>query len=92
MMGKNVNLLDGPVFSGLTKLAVPIMATSMVQMAYNMIDKIWIGRLGSGAVTVPLSINYLQILGISQLLMCMEFLLVTWFAFFLRKYEKRLTQ
>lgn len=49
-MEKNVNLLDGPIFKGLTKLAVPIMATSMVQMAYNMIDMIWIGRLGSGAV------------------------------------------
>lgn len=49
-MEKNVNLLEGPIFGGLTKLAVPIMATSMVQMAYNMIDMIWIGRIGSGAV------------------------------------------
>lgn len=49
-MKQNVNLLDGPIFPSLTKLAVPIMATSMVQMAYNMIDMIWIGRIGSGAV------------------------------------------
>lgn len=49
-MKQNVNLLDGPVLGGLTKLAIPIMATSMVQMAYNMIDMIWLGRIGSGAV------------------------------------------
>ncbi|BBF43701.1 multi antimicrobial extrusion protein (Na(+)/drug antiporter), MATE family of MDR efflux pumps [Lachnospiraceae bacterium KM106-2] len=49
-MKQNVNLLEGPIFPSLTKLAIPIMATSMVQMAYNMIDMIWIGRIGSGAV------------------------------------------
>ncbi|MDO5521673.1 MAG: MATE family efflux transporter [bacterium] len=49
-MMKNVNLLEGPIFPNLTKLAVPIMATSLVQMAYNLIDMIWIGRVGSAAV------------------------------------------
>lgn len=49
-MKQRVNLLDGPIFPNLTKLAVPIMATSLVQMAYNMIDMIWIGRIGSSAV------------------------------------------
>lgn len=47
---KNVNLVEGPIFPNLTKLAVPIMATSLVQMAYNLIDMIWIGRVGSAAV------------------------------------------
>ena len=37
-------------YLALTKLALPIMATSLIQMAYNMIDMIWIGRLGSSAV------------------------------------------
>lgn len=50
MIKQNVNLLEGPVLGGLSKLAIPIMATSLVQMAYNMIDMIWLGRLGSGAV------------------------------------------
>lgn len=49
-MKQNVKLLEGPIFPSLTKLAVPIMATSLVQMAYNMIDMIWIGKIGSGAV------------------------------------------
>ena len=50
-MGKNVDLLREPIVPALTKLAVPIMATSLVQMAYNLTDMAWIGRLGAGAVT-----------------------------------------
>lgn len=49
-MKKQVDLLKGPIFFGLTKLAVPIMATSLIQMAYNMVDMIWIGKIGSQAV------------------------------------------
>ena len=49
-MQKNVDLLHGPVLSSLTKLALPIMATSLIQMAYNLTDMIWIGRIGSNAV------------------------------------------
>lgn len=45
-----MNLLEGAIFPNLAKLAVPIMATSLIQMAYNMIDMIWIGKIGSGAV------------------------------------------
>lgn len=46
-MQKKIDLINGPILSSLTKLALPIMATSLIQMAYNMIDMIWIGRLGS---------------------------------------------
>lgn len=49
-MSKNINLLKGPILPSLTKLALPIMLTSLIQMAYNMIDMIWIGRLSSKAV------------------------------------------
>lgn len=49
-MQKNIDLLHGPVLPSLTKLALPIMATSLVQMAYNMTDMIWIGRIGSNSV------------------------------------------
>ena len=44
------NLTQGSIFKKLFKLAIPIMGTSFVQMAYNMIDMIWVGKLGSGAV------------------------------------------
>lgn len=49
-MKKNIDLTSGNIFSALLKLAIPILGTSFIQMAYNMIDMIWIGRLGSDAV------------------------------------------
>lgn len=49
-MKKNTDLLHGNILAALTRLAVPIMATSLVQMAYNLTDMAWIGRVGSSAV------------------------------------------
>lgn len=49
-MKQSINLLDGPIFPSLTRLALPVVGTSLVQMAYNMVDMIWIGRVGSNAV------------------------------------------
>lgn len=49
-MKKQTNLLEGKIFTTLSSLALPIMATSFIQMAYNLIDMLWIGKLGSGAV------------------------------------------
>ncbi len=47
---KEVNLLKGSISRSLTLLAFPIMATYLIQMAYNLIDMLWIGSLGSGVV------------------------------------------
>lgn len=44
------DLTKGPILKGLVTMAMPIMATSFIQMAYNLTDMIWIGFLGSGAV------------------------------------------
>ncbi len=41
------NLTKGPIFSQLAGLALPIMATSFVQMAYSLTDMAWVGRLGN---------------------------------------------
>ncbi len=49
-MNRTVNLLEGKIFPALASLALPIMLTSLVQMAYNLTDMIWIGRLSAGAV------------------------------------------
>lgn len=49
-MQKKVDLLKGPIFKTLMKLALPIMGTSLIQMAYNLTDMIWIGKLGAPAV------------------------------------------
>ena len=34
-MNRTVNLLEGKIFPSLASLALPIMLTSLVQMAYN---------------------------------------------------------
>jgi len=44
------DLTRGPILSGLVKMAIPIMGTSFIQMAYNLTDMFWIGFLGSNAV------------------------------------------
>lgn len=49
-MEKKRNLLEGPIFATLMKLALPIMGTSLIQMAYNLTDMIWIGRISANAV------------------------------------------
>lgn len=49
-MKRNIDLLHGKILPSLTALAVPIMATSLVQTAYNLTDMAWIGRVGSHAV------------------------------------------
>lgn len=48
---RHIDLLHGRILPALTGLAVPIMATSMVQTAYNLTDMAWIGRVGSQVVT-----------------------------------------
>ena len=49
-MKTRTNLLQGNILRALVSMAVPIMATSLLQMAYNMTDMIWIGRVGSNSV------------------------------------------
>ena len=49
-MRKKIDLLEGSIAGTLARLAFPIMGTSFIQMGYNLVDMIWIGRLGSNAV------------------------------------------
>ena len=44
------NLTKGPILKTLTKLAIPIMASSFLGTFYNITDMAWIGMLGSKAV------------------------------------------
>lgn len=46
-MKKKVDLLNGSILSALTRLALSIMATSLVQMAYNLTDMAWMSRVGA---------------------------------------------
>ncbi len=49
-MKTRTDLLKGNILSALVAMSMPIMATSLLQMAYNMTDMIWIGRVGSNSV------------------------------------------
>lgn len=49
-MNHRTDLLKGNILKSLISMALPIMATSLLQMAYNMTDMIWIGRVGSNSV------------------------------------------
>ncbi|MDR1004061.1 MAG: MATE family efflux transporter [Prevotellaceae bacterium] len=44
------NLTTGSINRQLFNLAMPIMATSFIQMAYSLTDMAWLGRLGSESV------------------------------------------
>jgi len=47
---KKDSLIQGSIFKALFRLALPVVGTSFVQMAYNMTDMIWVGRVGTRAV------------------------------------------
>jgi len=49
-MNDITNLTEGKIRSTLVKLALPIMGTGFIHMAYNLTDIIWLGRLSTEAV------------------------------------------
>lgn len=50
-MARRIDLLNGKITQSLLALALPIMATSLIQLAYNLIDMIWVGKIGVDAVS-----------------------------------------
>lgn len=62
-MVKTNNLTEGNILKALFRLAIPIMGTSFVQMAYNMTDMIWVGRIGSRAVAAVGTAGFFTWLG-----------------------------
>ena len=45
-----IDLTQGKVLSVLIALALPIMGSSVLQLTYNLVDMLLVGRLGSDAV------------------------------------------
>ena len=50
LKSRQIDLIHGNILPSLTGLALPIMATSLVQAAYNLTDMAWIGRVGSNSM------------------------------------------
>jgi putative MATE family efflux protein len=57
-MRNNVVLTEGKIGSALVKLALPIMGTSFINMAYNLTDIMWLGRLSTDAVAAAGAAGY----------------------------------
>ena len=57
-------LLEGPIVTSLFLLAFPIMGANLLQIAYQLIDAFWVGRLGAAAVaavSISMPIMFLMI-------------------------------
>ncbi len=54
------DLTRGGIFRQLLTLALPLMAISFIQMAYNLVDILWIGRLGSQSVAAVGAVGMLM--------------------------------
>ncbi|MFC6726632.1 MATE family efflux transporter, partial [Halobium palmae] len=50
MSSRDVNLTDGELLKPMLVLAVPIVLSQMMQVAYNLADTFWVGRVGREAV------------------------------------------
>jgi putative MATE family efflux protein len=60
------DLTEGPIFSKLIKLSLPIIGTSFIQMAYNLTDVLWLGRAGSATVTAVTTAGFFMWLLLSM--------------------------
>ncbi|WP_353092813.1 MATE family efflux transporter [Tissierella praeacuta] len=67
-MDRNVNLTEGKISSTLTKLALPIMGTSFIQMMYNLTDMMWLGRLSTKAVAGAGTVGFFMWFGMALVL------------------------
>lgn len=57
-------LLEGPIIRSLFLLAIPIMISNILQIAYQLIDAFWVGRLGAWAVasvSISMPIMFLMV-------------------------------
>jgi putative MATE family efflux protein len=50
---KHRNLTSGPIARTLLVLAWPVMLSNLFQTIYNLVDTLWLGRLGAVAIAAP---------------------------------------
>ncbi len=58
-MSQIKDFTSGNILSQLVKLAIPVILTSFVQMSYNLMDMMWLGKLGSSVVSAVGTAFYL---------------------------------
>lgn len=64
-MSKKIDLTSGNIIEKLVKLALPIMGTAFIQIAYSLIDMIWVGKIGSKAVAAVGTAGFYPWLGMA---------------------------
>lgn len=69
-MKKQKDLTQGNILSSILLLALPIMGTSFIQMGYNLIDMIWIGKLGSDATAAVGSAGFFMWFAMGLIFLC----------------------
>lgn len=67
-MSDIINLTEGKIRGTLVRLALPIMGTGFIQMAYNLTDIIWLGRLSTEAVAAAGAAGFYMWFGTSLVL------------------------
>ncbi|WP_138159643.1 MATE family efflux transporter [Peptoniphilus catoniae] len=50
MKNKNIDLLEGNITDVMIRLSLPLMGTAFIQMAYTLVDLMWLGKLSTNAV------------------------------------------
>lgn len=64
-MSKRIDLTEGEITKKLVLLSLPIMGTSLIQMAYNLTDMFWLGQYGSDAVAAVGTAGFYPWLGMA---------------------------
>ncbi|MGC9366722.1 MAG: MATE family efflux transporter [bacterium] len=67
-MPKTQDLTKGNILGNIFKMAMPVIATSLIQMTYSLTDMIWIGKISSEAVAAIGTAGFLIWFGFSFIL------------------------
>ena len=62
---KQLDLLHGKIMPTMIRFGAPLMGTAFIQMAYNLTDIAWIGRIGTDAVAAAGQVGFLMWIGSS---------------------------
>ncbi|MRI84997.1 MATE family efflux transporter [Aerococcaceae bacterium WS4759] len=62
---KQLDLLRGKILPTMIRFGAPLMGTAFIQMAYNLTDIAWIGRIGTDAVAAAGQVGFLMWIGSS---------------------------
>lgn len=69
-MQKKIDLTEGNILSTLTRLALPIMGSSFIQMAYNLFDMKFVGSISYKAVTAVGTATFFLMLSQGLIMLC----------------------